>query len=64
MEYIKKVNKEAKVPKQNTGFQAIDDFLNDIIFHLYNLKMSSDKREENNMAHKPPLIAVQMKINM
>lgn len=29
------------VPKQNSGFQSIDDFLNNVIFHLHHLKAFS-----------------------
>ena len=49
-EYINRLQSEAKVYKQNSKFQVINDFLNSIVFHVHNLKMSNDgkKEEEKN----------------
>ena len=47
-EYINRVegSKSIQTKIPNSKFQVINDFLNNIIFHFYDLKMSSDGKKQ------------------
>ena len=67
-EYINRLQREAKVPKQHSRFQVINNFVKSMVFHVHNLKMSNDaKKEKEKKQHSllnHHLRVIIIKINM